>query len=514
MAIGVARRMTKAAGRLAPLRRPRNQPSMKSAMRGLLAAILLSATACAAAELKAALPGRTRNLTLLATHTLETPPLPAHAARKPLALLLAGDGCARPPLSAIRQNGLPIPAFALMVRRGNCSFDDKMRFAVAAGATALIVADTMATQYEPVNESSGWTAMNMALRDPCAVSCDIGRGVVDTAELDVAEVLGGLAGQCPTASRSDQLGCQTGLCAFAQLAPPANGSSERQVCCALQTPTLQMAFPDALNSSSAGILPAVYLALAHGARLEAACAIDGQVRSVRGGGGGGGGWQHLGISACEIWLSEDPAGTHARAHGPYWDGSALIVWLFATGTAALAAHLAARAHDLEDREIAASGMGAPAEVEDATLDTSTALGFLLLASTFLVTLYLLLRAGFNVRTVPTTPRTSSHLPPPTWGTSFLRPPRASDLGACPRSTLPARCTPCPAFLIHALFADRIPPPILRSSSCSSTACSSLQPPPPPPMCCSRPRLSRRSPASPPAASPSNTSPRSTTPPSR
>ena len=300
--------------------------------------LLGSATVVIAGELKALLPSRTQNFTVPAEHTHETPSLPAHAARKPLALLFASDGCATPPASPASINR----PFVLMVRRGNCTFDDKMTFAIAAGATALIVADTLASQYQPANASTGWSVRSMALRDPCAVSCDIGRGVVDTAGIDVTTVLAGLAGRCDTAARDDQLSCPTGLCALS--APPSKGSSERQVCCALQTPALQMAFPHTLNTSAATVVPAVYLSLTYGQRLEAECSGNGKSHSVRGSGGA------LSISSCDVWLADDDP-IDAAAHHTRWDGSAAIVWLFATGTAALAAYLAAYSHDSEDREV-------------------------------------------------------------------------------------------------------------------------------------------------------------------
>ena len=78
----------------------------------------------------------------------------------------------------------------------------------------------------------------------------------------------------------------------------------------------------------------------------------------------------------------------------------MLIWLFGTLTASLAAYLAAYEHDMQDRQAArgihgAGGMS-PAEIEEATLDASTAIGFLLMASVFLLILYFLLKAGFNV----------------------------------------------------------------------------------------------------------------------
>ena len=129
-----------------------------------------------------------------------------------------------------------------------------MDVAINAGASALLVAETLSTEYAPPNASRGerWEAATMVLAEPCAVSCESGRGEIDAATLDASTVLGGLSGHCAASTRADRLGCASGLCAFSG---PANHSHSqrssrvREVCCVLETGSVQMAFPHAFNRS-------------------------------------------------------------------------------------------------------------------------------------------------------------------------------------------------------------------------------------------------------------------------
>ena len=210
----------------------------------------------------------------------------------------------------------------------------------------------------------------MVLAEPCAVSCESGRGEIDAAVLDASTVLGGLSGHCAASTRADRLGCASGLCAFSG---PANhshshssGSRVREVCCVLETGSVQMAFPHAFNrsggeqdarlptqvlssssssSSSDGsgtrppILPAFYVSLTYGQRLASECGLllntDGK--------------QYGALSSCTITILDEVT---SGGGGGYWDGSALLIWLFGTLTASLAAYLAAYEHDMQDRQAA------------------------------------------------------------------------------------------------------------------------------------------------------------------
>ena len=173
------------------------------------------------------------NVTVYAQPATGTPrPTTGQALR----LLAGGDGCTHVSASVTTP-------FALLVERGLCSFDDKMRTARATGASILIVADSTRVRrerFEPpalrpqvrrpppallacrtsegwafdslapqgaYSNASGGSPASMALNDPCMVDCSQGRGVVDATSLSRAQVLGGLVGQCGSA-------CAQRACAF------------------------------------------------------------------------------------------------------------------------------------------------------------------------------------------------------------------------------------------------------------------------------------------------------------
>ena len=302
-------------------------------------------------------------------------------------------------LQSANQSGSFTAIRTLLVRAGGCTFDDKMRTAISVGASALIVAKTLAQQYD-VDATPEAPATAMQLANPCAVDCGRGRGLVNASALAVADVLAGLPGRC-SAIAYDHSACSTGLCAFA--GPGSNSSSapvgtagEREVCCALDTSPLQMILPNA--SSTRGDVPALYLPLSLGQRMQRECS------------GGSGGEadassragqqpqpqpqpQRARLSACEVKLSEAEAGEEAQ--DGRWDSSALLVFAIGVGSASLAAYLAGNDQDDEDREVRERGELPPAEISQATLDVSTALAFPLMASALLVMLYFLLQAGIT-----------------------------------------------------------------------------------------------------------------------
>jgi len=259
-----------------------------------------------------------RNLTLPATHTASSPALPALSPMAaPLALLFAGDACA--PLAP----DVPRPAiggFVLFARRGGCVFDVKMQTAMAAGAAALVVGDTLAAEYAALSDA---TAQSAALTNPCIVSCTVGRGVVDASTLSLADVLGGLPSSCPAPAEYTGRRCPTNLCAFSGHAPNGSGSGggggggggdssggagaqapllapppalrevccvldslgwsscmhvlttaplpPPQVCCVLDSPAFEMALPNTSGAGHSTAVPALYLPLALGQLLEAQC---------------------------------------------------------------------------------------------------------------------------------------------------------------------------------------------------------------------------------------------------
>ena len=320
-----------------------------------------------------------RNLTLPATHTASSPALPALSPMAaPLALLFAGDACA--PLAP----DVPRPAiggFVLFARRGGCVFDVKMQTAMAAGAAALVVGDTLAAEYAALSDA---TAQSAALTNPCIVSCTVGRGVVDASTLSLADVLGGLPSSCPAPAEYTGRRCPTNLCAFSGHAPNGSGSGGggggggggdssggagaqapllappptlREVCCVLDSPAFEMALPNTSGAGHSTAVPALYLPLALGQLLEAQCdpharatspharATSPHARATSSVGGGTatpgtadhGRWDSSvpgtadhgmapALSACSALLYEEevPVG-HGR-----WDSSAPLIWLLAT----------------------------------------------------------------------------------------------------------------------------------------------------------------------------------------
>ena len=120
--------------------------------------ILFFAAATASATLITADIGNSRQLHLHAAHTIETP-LPSFS--DALALVVAGAACD----AFIKPDPAPRKPFALLARRGECSFDTKMDVAINAGASALLVAETLSTEYAPPNASRGerWEAATMVL---------------------------------------------------------------------------------------------------------------------------------------------------------------------------------------------------------------------------------------------------------------------------------------------------------------------------------------------------------------
>ena len=324
-----------------------------------------------------------QQLTLGATRSPDSPLIPS-TLPPVLALIMAGNACTTVRMPA---NGSPKP-FVLFVRAGGCTFDQKMQNALQVGAAALIVAKTLAQQYE-IDVMPEAPARALQLANPCAVDCRRGRGLVDASTLKVADILAGLPGHCPTVAY-DSPQCGTELCAFSSkgLNASASGGSVREVCCALDTSSLQMVLPNA--SSARGDVPALYLHLSFGQRLMRECGG----RSGGSGGGASGGEERARLSTCQVRLEE--ADTDVEPSGSGWDGSALLIFAIGVGSAALAAWLAGNDQHEEDREARESSEAAPsAEISQATLDVSSALAFPLMASALLVTLYFLLQAGIT-----------------------------------------------------------------------------------------------------------------------
>ena len=289
---------------------------------------------------------RLGNLSFAAELATGTPGVDSTPTTMPL-VDLSSDGCA--PLAHRH------PSAALLVDRGGCSFDQKMRVASAAGASSLLVADSVAGAYASTSSPS-----NMSLLNPCAVDCAEGAGVVDAAGLAPPAVLAGLPGRCGR--------CASGACAFSG----AGNASARQVCCLVDAST-DMALPGSVANGTA--LPALFLSFSAARELRAAAHAAAASSHA---------------AATTIRLEPPP---------PSLDPSSLVILLLGTATAAAAAHFGA-AHQARAaaRAAAAAARGAAPPAEDAgfALDAQTALGFLVMATLFLLGLYALLALGFDV----------------------------------------------------------------------------------------------------------------------
>lgn len=327
-------------------------------------AALFSATLAHPAVILAVLDGK--SLTLKAQCT-KGAPLSAK-----LGMLSAGHACSPSFKSA------PANQFALFARSGECSLEAKIRTALAVGASVLIVADTLTTLYAPLPND---TSSSLLLADPCSVYCDAGRGMVDTRGVEMPDVLSGLVGQCPPPDTYSGKRCSTNLCAFSSF--PNSSSPMREVCCVLEPHMPPVAAPATTFS-----VPVLSISLALGMVLERMCSTS--TFSVSG---------LLSRCSLQVTIETDvPRGAWDGA----WDGSALIIWAIATGTAALASYLAASEHKMQDQEMRAAlrdNKRSPdlaadlASVAASTIDTTTAVAFLVMASASLLTLYFLLQVG-------------------------------------------------------------------------------------------------------------------------
>ncbi|KAL1520333.1 hypothetical protein AB1Y20_021923 [Prymnesium parvum] len=286
------------------------------------------------------------NVTLYGQPASGTPPLPETGSAAPLGVRLGGDGCAR---LSLQPEEAP---FALLVERGSCSFDEKMRTAVHSRASLLMVADSLGGEYHFTDETHQ-SAATMALMDPCAVDCALGSGEVDDAGMEPSTVLQGLKGAC--GSRCD-------ACAFSG----RRSHGRREVCCFMDV-YLDMALPGAIANHTA--LPAIFLSLSQASKLHSALASDPSARAI--------------VEA------------YPRVSSGV-DISALLILLVGTLTAALTSFVAGKTQHEQESELSLPSSGHSDEHESVSLTIQFALGFLAIATCSLVILYLLLQAGFDI----------------------------------------------------------------------------------------------------------------------
>lgn len=374
------------------------------------------------------------NVTVIAIHASSTPLLPAG----PLGLVASPSPCALPRRAALPDgSGGP---FALLLERGGCSFDVKMGLAIAAGASVLIVADTLTYRATPpgANASSGAEADStsppwMVLSDPCSVDCAGGSVSLDATALSRRDVLSGLEAQCA-------LACGGLPCGFADPVPPNPPPSDgtpslawvgrrlgldtppppvwpvRRACCGVDeaidmrisrsvplpiSVTMPISVPVPLSAraplsgahpagqewevlqaghavgGSAAALPALFLPLSSAMRLLAAA-----------GPAAYGPPSGTTPAPPRLVLRPGLADNTGGGSRPGWDGSSWGILFLGTAIAALASATGARAQ----AAAAAGGAGGGGEAETLQMSAGMALGFLGMASALLLGLYVLLQA--------------------------------------------------------------------------------------------------------------------------
>jgi hypothetical protein len=410
---------------------------------GIVLALLAAGAAAASEAARVSLiGGGETNVTVLALHASSTPPLPA----EPLRLVASPSACALPKHS-LQPDGSSGP-FALLLERGGCSFDVKMGLAVAAGASVLIVADTLTYRaaLPGANASRGGEADTtsppwMLLSGPCSVDCARGSILLNTTALSRRDVLSGLQAQCASV-------CGGLPCGFADPIPPkrrpgAEASSSRalawvgrrlvsgsppppvwpvrRACCAVDE-AIDMQISDTVSIPATVSIPVtmpipatapIPVSALHGAgegdevfregNTVAGAPPDGSASAILpalflplssathllAAAGPAAYAPPTGITPPPRLLLRPGLAGHTGGGGrPGWDGSSWAILFLGTGIAALAAAAGAR-H-------AAAGGGAGGhtrgDAEALQMSAGMALGFLGMASALLLGLYVLLQA--------------------------------------------------------------------------------------------------------------------------
>lgn len=146
--------------------------------------------------------------------------------------------------------------FALIALRGNCTFSQKMAIARAAGARALVVANTLATMYSAPSNGSAtatpWPPLAVPkLTNPCSVDCALARGVATNVNTSIVA----RGWDCSGFS-----GCASKICAATGAGTIGAGY---EYCCLLDVPAL-----GTIASASAATDPIVlFVGVGDGAAL-------------------------------------------------------------------------------------------------------------------------------------------------------------------------------------------------------------------------------------------------------
>ena len=169
----------------------------------------------------------------------------------------------------------PVPATPpsmYVLARGNCTFYAKAMAAQKAGASALVVYDSLASAYLSTDGSGTLNASLVASR--CTYDCGAGSTTIAATDVTPAAALAGYPSKC-----GDALACPSQLCMLMEAPPDAGSGGSRQACCAV-APLLSMTASDHADDIR---IESAYVDVATGVALAAALTAT----SAAAGGGAG-----------------------------------------------------------------------------------------------------------------------------------------------------------------------------------------------------------------------------------
>ena len=292
------------------------------------------------------------------------------------------------------------PPWAALVRRGNCSFESKMRAARQAGASAVIIANTADALFRAPNASQTKLLYREPI-DPCSLDCTLGSAFVDsttTSTLDEAKEACAAEPSCAANGGACELATPPSSSALSSSSSRGGGTDNQEplplrVCC------IPRHYVDMFIGNYSGIafrFGAVFVPRQAGEQLAAA----------------------LRKSPPSSYSYSSSASKRGRRvlvkliQRPRWevDPSTLVIYLLGVGAALAASYRAARTERLEAvlRRALARGEDPTAAAKlleqqvsrgdpDAeTITMSSVVGFLCWASIALVVLFYLITSGYDV----------------------------------------------------------------------------------------------------------------------
>jgi hypothetical protein len=287
------------------------------------------------------------------------------AAESPLFAHLATDslhfGCTSDSFPVVTGGG-----HAYIVARGNCSFATKAQNAQAAGASAVIIYDSIPGMYFSGGNTSSFFDLSMP---SCDVDCSAGSALIPLPRMDpIDQAYAGFAGKCNSAGT-----CASNLCGFPSSVPTT--AVGREVCCVVSDLMVMGTTSDIAQGIT---IPSVFVTLSDGLRI---------VSAIQG---------HL-APAPERDVSADTIVSVSERPVPSFQGASALIWLLGTATVILASWLSGRV------DKAPSSVGSPsspptgaAAIPPVTLTVCQGVSLLAFACGVLLGLYFLVKFGVNV----------------------------------------------------------------------------------------------------------------------